>query len=75
MSFTKFSEKIILNKLKNIKDGNLKLVTLPKIETPKGLEMYEPEHKEEITTSLSGLKGKVYDQYAVVPQFRGKFKI
>ena len=26
MSFTKFSEKIILNKLKNIKDGNLKLV-------------------------------------------------
>jgi hypothetical protein len=56
-------------------DGNLKLVTLPKIETPKGLEMYEPEHKEEITTSLSGLKGKVYDQYAVVPQFRGKFKI
>ena len=56
-------------------EGNLKLVTLPKIETPKGLEMYEPEHKEEIITSLSGLKGKVYDQYAVVPQFRGKFKI
>ena len=26
MSFTKFSEKIILNKLKNIEDGNLKLV-------------------------------------------------
>ena len=26
MSFTKFSEKIILNKLKNIRDGNLKLV-------------------------------------------------
>ena len=26
MSFTKFSEKIILNKLKNIKDGNLKLI-------------------------------------------------
>jgi hypothetical protein len=56
-------------------EGNLKLVTLPNIETPKGLEMYEPEHKEEIITSLSGLKGKVYDQYAVVPQFRGKFKI
>jgi hypothetical protein len=56
-------------------EGNLKLVTLPKIETPKGLEMYEPEHKEEITTSLGGLTGKVYDQYAVVPQFRGKFKI
>lgn len=55
--------------------GNLKLVTLPKIETPKGLEMFEPEHKEEIITSLNGLQGQVYDNYAVVPQFRGKFKI
>ncbi len=55
--------------------GNLKLVKLPGIETPKGLEVYEPEHKEEIKTSLGGLRGKIYDQYAVVPQYRGKFKI
>jgi hypothetical protein len=55
--------------------GNLKLVKLPGIETPKGLEVYEPEHKEEIKTTLGGLRGKIYDQYAVVPQFRGKFKI
>jgi len=55
--------------------GNLKLVKLPGFETPKGLEKYEPEHKEEIKTTLSGLRGKVYDQYAVVPQFRGNFKI
>lgn len=56
-------------------EGNLKLVKLPGIETPKGLEVYEPEHKENITTTLRGLTGKVYDQYAVVPQFRGKFKV
>ena len=55
--------------------GNLKLVKLPGIETPKELEVYEPEHKEKITTTLGGLRGKVYDQYTVVPQFRGKFKI
>ncbi len=55
--------------------GNLKLVKLPGFETPKGLEKYEPEHKENITTTLRGLTGKVFDQYAVVPQFRGKFKI
>jgi oxygen tolerance protein BatD len=55
--------------------GNLKLVKLPGFETPKGLEKYEPEHKENITTTLRGLTGKVLDQYAVVPQFRGKFKI
>lgn len=55
--------------------GNLKLVQLPGIETPNGLEVYEPEHKENINTNLSGLSGTVYDQYAVVPQFRGKFII
>ena len=56
-------------------EGNLKLVKLPGISTPNGLEVYEPEHKENITTSLNGLSGSVYDQYAVVPQSRGKFKI
>lgn len=56
-------------------EGNLKLIKLPGIETPKGLEVYEPEHKEEIKTTLRGLKGKIYDQYAIVPQYRGKFKI
>lgn len=56
-------------------EGNLKLVKLPEISTPNGLEVYEPEHKENIKTSLNGLSGSVYDQYAVVPQSRGKFKI
>lgn len=55
--------------------GNLKLVKLPEIETPKELEIYEPEHKENIKTTLGGLSGRVYNQYTVVPQFRGKFKI
>jgi len=55
--------------------GNLKMVELPKIETPTGLEKYEPEHKENIRTSLGGFNGSVYDQYTVVPQFRGKYKI
>ena len=55
--------------------GNLKLVKLPNIETANGLEVYDPEHKENIKTTLGGLSGTVYDQYAVVPQSRGKFKI
>lgn len=55
--------------------GNLKLIELPKIQTPNGLEKYEPEHKEKINTTLGGLHGVIYDQYTVVPQFRGKFKI
>ncbi len=55
--------------------GNLKLIELPGIETPNGLEKYEPEHKENIRTNLGGLNGKVYDQYTVVPQYKGKYKI
>jgi hypothetical protein len=55
--------------------GNLKLVKLPGIETPQELEVYEPEHKENVKTTLRGMSGLISDQYTVVPQFRGKFKI
>jgi len=55
--------------------GNLKLFELPEIENPKELEIYTPEHKEAIKTTLSGIQGSVYNLYTVVPQFKGKYKI
>lgn len=55
--------------------GNLKLFEIPKIETPKELEVYTPEHKEQVQTTLSGIRGSIYDIYTVVPQFKGKYKI
>jgi hypothetical protein len=55
--------------------GNLKLFEIPKIETPKELEIFTPEHKENIRTTLTGLRGSVYDLYTIVPQFKGKYKI
>ncbi|OSY88799.1 BatD protein [Tenacibaculum holothuriorum] len=55
--------------------GNLKLFELPKIETPKELEVYQPERKEKVTISASGLRGSVTDSYTVVPEFKGKYKI
>lgn len=55
--------------------GNLKLFEIPKIETPKELEIFTPEHKEKVRTTLSGLRGSIYDLYTVVPQFKGKYKI
>jgi hypothetical protein len=55
--------------------GNLKLFEIPKIETPKELEIFTPEHKEKIQTTLSGIRGSIYDLYTVVPQFKGKYKI
>ncbi|WP_299617752.1 BatD family protein [uncultured Tenacibaculum sp.] len=55
--------------------GNLKLFELPKIETPKELEVYQPERKENVQITSSGLKGSVTDTYTVVPQYKGKYKI
>ena len=55
--------------------GNLKLFDIPKINTPKQLETYTPEHKEQVSTSLVGLRGSISDTYTVVPQFKGKYKI
>tara|TARA_R110001583_G_scaffold176620_1_gene331358 strand:+ start:8065 stop:9795 length:1731 start_codon:yes stop_codon:yes gene_type:complete len=55
--------------------GNLKLFELPKITTPVELEVYTPEHKEQVETSLSGMRGSISDSYTVVPQYKGKYKI
>ncbi|WP_298341070.1 BatD family protein [uncultured Algibacter sp.] len=56
-------------------DGNLKLFKLPKISLPSSLEVYEPEHKENVRTNLSGMRGDISDTYTVVPQFKGKYPI
>ncbi|MFD1293022.1 BatD family protein [Lutibacter holmesii] len=55
--------------------GNLKLFEIPKITTPAELEVYTPEHKEQVVTSLNGLRGSITDTYTVVPQYKGKYKI
>lgn len=55
--------------------GNLKLIELPKLITPPELEVYTPEHKENLQTSITGSKGSISDLYTVVPQYRGKYKI
>ncbi len=56
-------------------NGNLKLFKLPKISLPSSLEVYEPEHKENVKTNLSGMQGTIADSYTVVPQFKGKYPI
>ena len=55
--------------------GNLKLFDLPKLTLPSSLEVYEPEHKENVTTNLSGMKGSIVDSYTIVPTFQGKYPI
>jgi hypothetical protein len=55
--------------------GNLKLFTLPKPQVPSALEMYDPEHKEDVTTPLTGMQGSISDSYTIVPQSKGKYPI
>ncbi|NNJ89604.1 MAG: protein BatD [Eudoraea sp.] len=56
-------------------NGNLKLFQLPVLEMPGSLEVYEPEFNENVRTTLSGMQGKVSNQYTVVPSFKGKYPI
>ena len=55
--------------------GNLKLFTMPKPQVPAALEMYDPEHNENVSTPLSGMQGKITDTYTIVPQNKGKYPI
>lgn len=55
--------------------GNLKLFQLPEPELPSALEVYEPEFNEGVRTTLSGMQGKVSNNYTIVPSFRGRYPI
>ena len=56
-------------------NGNLKLFQLPKLNLPSSLEVFEPEHTENVTTNLDGMRGSISDSYTIVPQYKGKYPI
>ena len=55
--------------------GNLKLFDLPKLVVPSKLEVYTPEHSQKVQTTYGGLKGSISDNYSIVPEYKGKYKI
>lgn len=55
--------------------GNFKLFDIPKLTTPEELEVFTPEYKENLQTTLNGINGRVFSNYTIVPQFKGKYKI
>lgn len=55
--------------------GNLKLFQLPKPVVPPALEMYDPEHNENVSTPLSGMTGSISDKYTIIPQYKGNYAI
>ena len=55
--------------------GNLMLFELPEPILPSSLEIYDPEHSEDIKTSLNGTKGHILDNYTVVTNESGQYPI
>lgn len=55
--------------------GNLRLFEIPKLTLPSSLEVYEPEHGENVVTNLGGMQGSISDSYTIVPQYKGKYPI
>jgi hypothetical protein len=62
-------------KLKVTGKGNLKLLNLPELVLPNTLEVFEPEHAENVRTTLSGMQGSIEDNYTIVTRFQGKYPI
>ncbi|GLB48343.1 BatD family protein [Neptunitalea lumnitzerae] len=56
-------------------NGNLKLLSLPKLKTPSALETYDPEYEEKVTTKLTGMEGSVAENYTIVARYKGKYPI
>lgn len=56
-------------------NGNLKLFKLPAITSPNTFEVYEPEFRDQVTTTQSGMRGSISENYTIVPQFQGDYTI
>lgn len=56
-------------------NGNLKLFQLPKFEPPRTFETYDPEHADQTSTNLNGMRGGISDTYTLIPSAKGKYTI
>jgi hypothetical protein len=71
----KFGESLDL-KVELIGKGNLNLINLPRVENTPELEIFEPKHQENITSSVAtGMIGNTADIYTIVPQLKGKMTL
>ncbi len=55
--------------------GNLKLFKLPVLKAPDAIEVYDPEHQENVRIRSNGMTGSIADNYTLVPQFKGNFSL
>ena len=55
--------------------GNMKLFSLPSLSVPSSIELYDPEHVENVQTNLGGMQGSIVDRYTLVPGAKGDYPI
>lgn len=72
-SNTKTNEPVTLN-LEIAGTGNIKLLEIPKLQLPTGLEAYEPKVSDEINSS-GKISGKKSIEYLIVPRIAGTKEI
>lgn len=62
-------------KLKISGQGNLKLFKFPELELPKALDSYEPERRDNIRTSESGMRGSIDMSYTIIADKPGNYNL
>lgn len=55
--------------------GNLSFLQEPEIDWPADLEVYDPEVKNQVSTTANGVSGKITYEYLVIPRTEGRYVI
>ncbi|HLV23833.1 MAG TPA: BatD family protein, partial [Moheibacter sp.] len=69
------SNKAVNLEIEIIGSGNLNTLKTPSVEIPENIETYAPKRKDAFEARPSGLKGKVVEEYLLVPQYGGEYQI
>lgn len=55
--------------------GNIKMISLPKLEFPKQFDVFEPKSSDKYSVSIKGMSGSKSMEYILISQFNGTYKI
>ena len=56
-------------------NGNLSMFNFPELVVPSSLEVFEPQRKERVSTTVNGMRGSVEETYTIIPNYKGKYPI
>ncbi len=62
-------------KLKISGQGNMKLITPPKLDLPSNLEVYDPKTNDNTKVTQNNISGDLIFEYVIIPQTPGDYKI